>query len=144
NPDGFSDYETGKVWDFRPTAPATAGAIPATSEPIHPDTSLPAIDQLDVMISALPADTAVVIVMPPVFYTYLPVPGSAAAAELGLCKSRLTRSTAGRPHSAFLDFLTDSDVARDPANFMDVDHMRSNVARSIDDRLAATLVSPER
>ncbi len=144
NPDGFSDYEAGRVWDFEPIDPANAGTTHAAPEPIRLDASFPAIDRLDRVISTLPADTAITIVMPPVFWTELPSPGSVGAAELASCKDRLARSAGGRPHGAFLDFLTDSDIARAPANFMDVHHMRRNVARLIEDRLAATLAPRER
>ena len=144
NPDGFSDYESGKAWSFQPTVPADAGATQASSGPIRPDTSFPAIDRFDRMISTMPAETAVAIVMPPVFHTYLPAPGSAAAADLRACKDLLTRSAGRRPNGAFLDFMTDSEISREPRNFMDVDHMRSNVAHVIESRLAAALAAPAR
>jgi hypothetical protein len=141
NRDGFSDYEVGAVWNFKPLIPVGTGAVSTTPQALHPDTSFPAIDQFGRLISTLPADTAIAIVMAPVFYTYMPSTASQEAVEFGACKDRLARLTAGRPHSGFADFMVDSPITRDPANFMDIHHMRRNVARLIDERIAEIMVA---
>ncbi len=144
NPDGFSDYEAGRVWDFKPVIPANAGAVAATPPAADPDTFFPGIDRWDRLVATLPADTGVVIAMPPVFYTGVPAAGSRDAAGLAACKDRLARSIAGRTRSAFVDFFVDSPITRDPHNFMDGGHMRNNVAHLMDARIAAALTAPAR
>ena len=42
-------------------------------------------------------------------------------------------------HGISLDFRLDDDIARDPHNFMDSAHYRSNVARLLEGRIAEAL-----
>jgi hypothetical protein len=44
-----------------------------------------------------------------------------------------------RRHGIYLDFGLDDDMARDPHNFMDSTHYRSNVARFLEGRIAEGL-----
>jgi len=44
-----------------------------------------------------------------------------------------------RLHGTYLDFRLDDDIARDPNNFMDATHYRSNVARFLEGRIAEGL-----
>jgi hypothetical protein len=138
DPVGFSSYETGRVWNFNPAADEPVAAPPPES--VDPDTFFPAIDQLE-HLAGLSPEISVIIAMPPVYATMLPAAGTPAAAELALCKDRLAQVTARHAGGAFLDFLVDSPLSRDPANFMDPDHMRTGVARLIDERIAAVLMS---
>jgi hypothetical protein len=140
DPAGFSDYEAGRTWNFNPDIPQETPAAPAAPVP-KPDTSFPAIDQLDRLATTLPADTSIVIVMMPYFYTWLPAPGTQAAAELAICKDRLAQTSARRPLGGFLDFLVDSSMTRDPANFMDPGHMRHSVSHMIEARIAGILAA---
>jgi hypothetical protein len=80
-----------------------------------------------------------VLVMPPAFYTVLPQAGSEAAIRIGRCKTALAKVVADRPGSAFLDFRVDGSIARDPMNFMDELHYRANIARRLEESIAATL-----
>jgi hypothetical protein len=140
DPVGYSDYEIGRTWSFKPVIPKpSAAASPPPT--VTPDTSFPAIDAFTRLTSTLPAETSVVIVMPPFFYTILPPPGSQAAVELALCKGRLARLAESHGHGAFIDLLIDSPMSRDPANFMDHDHVRAAVARVMEERIAAALAS---
>jgi len=41
----------------------------------------------------------------------------------------------------FFDFLTDSPISRARSNFADVDHMRENVARLLEERIVSGLNS---
>ncbi len=139
DPAGFWDYEVGKVWTFSPVIPPDVEPPTLADAPTDIDDSFPAIAHFDRLLAALPADTSLVIVMPPQFYTQLPKLGTKAAAELALCKTELARRVAHRPRSGFADFLVDSPLSRDPANFMDPEHYRYDVAHLIVDRIAAML-----
>jgi hypothetical protein len=140
DPAGFSDYEAGRTWNFKPEVPQETPAAPAASVP-KPDTSFPAIGQLDQLATTLPADASIVIVMMPYFYTWQPAPGTQAAAELAICKDRLAQTSARRPLGGFLDFLVDAPMTHDPANFMDPDHMRHSISHVIEARIAEILAA---
>ncbi len=134
DPRGYTDYETGRTRNFHP------GPFVERSGEIAPlrtaDTYFPAIDALDEVLAALPASTGIVIVAPPVYREKLPIPGTQIAADLPECKAALSRRVEGRSRSAFLDYLVDGPISRDPENFMDLEHYRMNIARIIEARIA--------
>jgi hypothetical protein len=135
DPVGVADYPAN--WDF-------AHAPDAGREPQAPlngaqiSTEFPAIDRLASLMASLRSDITVVVVLTPVYYELLPDPGTRQAAELAACKDRLAR-VAGAPRGGFLDFLVDSPLSRDRANFIDLHHMRENVARAVEQSIAAIL-----
>jgi hypothetical protein len=137
DPDGYRDYEIGRTWSFRPETPAGGTLAPILSDAI--DRSFPAIEALDKVLAKLPPETPVIITMPPQFYTLLPRAGSREAAELAACKSELAARVATRERSGFLDYLADTPAARNPENFMDFEHYRSNIARLIEADIAAVI-----
>jgi hypothetical protein len=131
---GYVDYETGHVWNFHPPIrPDIGPAVAAT-----PNTYFPALEKFDLLLSELPPQTKFVIMMPPVYYTALPAPGTQAAADLSACKVELARRL-GRQGNAFLDYLVDGPISRDPENFMDPMHYRLNIARVIEARIASAV-----
>jgi hypothetical protein len=138
DPDGYQDYEAGRTWNFKPElAPPRGTLAPILSD--AQDRAYPAIRALDHVLAALPADTPVLIILPPQFHDLLPKPGSAAAADLAACKAQLAARIGGREHSGMLDYLTDTPAVHDPANFMDAEHYRANIARAIEADIAALL-----
>ncbi len=138
DPAGYWDYEAGKAWTFNPAIPAeTAASAPATDRRFE----FPAIAKLSKRLESLPPAVPVILVLPPVFYTELPRDGSADAARLSQCKEALARLVASRDGSAFLDFLNDTPVARDPKNFMDAAHYRASVAMLIEAEVAKALAA---
>jgi hypothetical protein len=141
DPTGYWDYETGAVWNFHPALPTEASRSPQPISADAPPTLFPALAHLSDAIASLPPAVAVVIVMPPVFYAELPVPGSADARRLAYCKQALGRLVDGRPHSGFIDMHADNALARDPANFMDATHYRAPVAQLIEARIVTVLSS---
>ncbi len=83
DPAGYWDYETGHEWNFRPAIPNDA---PGTVESMKKEFSFPAVALLADELNRLPGGVPVVVVMPPVFFTELPRPGSEDAARLDQCK----------------------------------------------------------
>jgi hypothetical protein len=140
DPRGYSDYETGRVWNFHP-AVASAATESESAEPgaFSPNTYFPALAELDAVLAILPPETGFVIVMPPVYQTMLAHRGTQLAADLAACKAELARRVADRERSGFLDFLVDGPISRASENFMDPQHYRMNIARKIEARIAAVL-----
>jgi hypothetical protein len=140
--DGYRDYESGRTWSFRPERPPGGTLAPILSDRI--DRAFPALDALDQILAKLPPDTAVIVVMPPQFYTLLPPAGSREAAELAACKADIEARVRAREHSGFFDYLNDTPAARNPENFMDPEHYRANIAREIEADIAGVVagVSP--
>jgi hypothetical protein len=130
DPRGYLDFEVGRVWNFHP--PDAPPAPAAASAAVAPNTYFPALEAFDGLLAELPLHTRFVIVMPPLYYTALPRPGTQEAADLVACKAALAHRL-GRQGVAFVDYQVDDPVNRDPRNFMDMVHYRSNVARMIED-----------
>jgi hypothetical protein len=137
DPDGYRDYEAGRTWNFRPEIAPGGTLAPILADAA--DRAFPALLALDKVLADLPAETPVIVVMPPQFYTLLPAPGSRNAAELATCKAALASRVRARSHGGFLDYLTDTPTAHNPENFMDAEHYRANVARAIEGDIAAVL-----
>jgi hypothetical protein len=140
NPAGNASYPA--QWDFRARHDDVfpdRGEETATVAAAPRDTSFPAPDRLNDLLSAVPDDVAVVVVLPPIYYRWLPTNGTSEAAEFALCKQRLAQAVAYRSRGGFVDFLTDSPLSRDRENFADLDHMRENVALMIEDRIVQSL-----
>jgi hypothetical protein len=81
----------------------------------------------------------VVIVMPPIYRTAISRPGSVRNERINACKVAFANLAEERHHGIYLDFRLDDDIARDPHNFMDSAHYRSNVARFLEGRIAEGL-----
>jgi hypothetical protein len=137
DPDGYRDYEVGRTWNFRPEIAPGGTLGPILSDAA--DRAFPALAALDQVLADVPADTPVIVLMPPQFYTLLPAAGSPKAADLASCKAEIASRVRARPHGGFLDYLTDTPIARNPENFMDAEHYRANVARAIEKDIAAVL-----
>jgi hypothetical protein len=135
---GAWDYEASRLWNFRPVIPPEVDSV-TLAGPLTLPKSFPAIDMLDPVLANLAANTPIVIVMPPQFFTALPRAGTQAGLELQSCKQAFSQRVDGRPRSGFLDFLRDTPVSREPHNFMDAEHYRSNVARDIEAQIEQVL-----
>lgn len=125
-PDGFRSYED--IWPpghfreiNRPRDPAPAARDADRS-------FFPEIALLDAAIKKLPADVAVVLVVPPTFATTVAKPGTIAGAEREACNAALARIVAGRLRSNFLNYRIDNSETRDPANFADFIHYQASLA----------------
>ena len=137
DPDGFFSYED--IWlpgTFRqinpPRDPVPAGS--AANRDNFPEVSL-----LDDAIKRLPANVAVVVVVPPTFHTTIAKPGTAEAAEREACSAALQRTVADRPHSNFINYRIENALTRDPANFADYIHYRPAIASRMVEGIAASI-----
>ncbi len=134
---GYWNYESGRDWGFR--APVRADRLPVDLSPVYAaELNFPALDHIKSVLARAPAETSVVIVMPPAFYTILPAQNSPEMRQLAGCKYDLMRRAALR-HWDFVDFYLNSPLSHDPQNFWDSSHFRMNVARIIELRVAEKL-----
>jgi hypothetical protein len=136
DPRGYLDYEAGKTWNFHPPAALPPVAVPVRAA-VQANTYFPAIEAFDGLLAELPPQTRFVIMMPPVYHTGLPRPGTQDAADLLACKAALAHRL-GRQGVAFLDYQVDGPISRDPRNFMDMVHYRHSVAQIIEDGIIET------
>jgi hypothetical protein len=133
---GAWDYEASRPWNFKPNIPAEEKPTSAAVQEV--ELEFPALDQLKTLVATSLPDTPLVALMPPVFYTALPPADSPAAIQLGSCKRAFSRWLSNGPGRHFYDFMADQPLFRDPHNFMDVEHYRSNVARVLESIVVGT------
>ena len=98
------------------------------------------LQQLAARIEKLPADTSVVLLVPPTFSAIVPSPGSKAAAEQDACDAALKAMIAGR-RGNFINYRVDTALTRDPKNFVDLIHYRAEIADKIQQGVAASIKS---
>jgi hypothetical protein len=137
-PDGYWDYEANGPGEFAPVIARQNDAALAAGTVSE---FFAAVTLLGDALKKLPADVPVVLVMPPTFYSMLPRPGSAAAAEEEACKAALKRLVAGRPRSNFIDYRVDNALTRERANFIDFGHYRAFIARRMEQGIAESIKS---
>jgi len=77
--------------------------------------------------------------VPPVFHSALPVPGRPEEARMNVCKAALAAVAAVHRRGAFIDFLADGAIARDPDNFLDHVHYRHDVAGIVEQAIGKAI-----
>jgi hypothetical protein len=137
DPAGYWNYETGRIWAFNP-AVENRPHVDLSPAPSVNTLQFPGLDHIEAVLARLGRGTRVIFVMPPQHLVALPQANSAAASLLTACKYSLQQRAAER-RRAFLDFLLDTPLARDPENFWDSDHMRMEVAQMIELRIGEEL-----
>ena len=137
-PAGFDDYELGATWAFHPS-PSPPPPIPGhfdTSKLAH---NFPAIEQLNELLIAYLPDVPVITIMPYVYFTALPQPGSETEADIANCKLAIASAMKKRAKGRFIDLRIDTSLAHDASNFMDATHYRKTVAVDIEGKIASAL-----
>ena len=137
DPRGFFDYEVGLERVYEQPDLSADAVMPGAG--LVPNTYFPAMEEFDRVLAELRPETPVMIVVPPVHMAFLVNLPPQVAADLPACKAALARRIAGRPRSAFLDYMVDSPITRSAANFIDPDHYRRNIAGIIEARIAEVL-----
>ena len=139
DPRGYQDYETGHVRNFHPRVK------PPPDKPVVAplDAPFPGFDLLDAVLAELSPETRVVFEMSPVYQEWLDELNPQMVADLPRCKAEFARRAAGRPRTAFLDYLVEGPISHDAESFMDTQHFRLNVARILEARIAEVLNGKE-
>ncbi len=96
-------------------------------------------EKLRDLVAKLPPETKVVIVHPPRYINFIPVPGSDAARLEEACLAAYRAVAASRPNVAIVDWYGDRPENRDPENFFDRTHYRHPMARAIEADIAAAI-----
>ncbi|HLZ01320.1 MAG TPA: hypothetical protein VKR55_04115 [Bradyrhizobium sp.] len=135
--DGFWSYE--EVWPPGSRQPSDAPRPPGPRLTGTVDTVFPYKDRLASVIRRLPSEVALVLVVPPVFHTFLPTPGSQDAAAREACNAAYRIIVAGRPHSNLINYRIDNALTRDPKNFADLIHYRADIASKVDEGIIASV-----
>jgi len=135
DPDGYWDYEKLGTREFQPVIVPQDDTAASSST----DGAFPAVPLLAAAIAKLPTGVPVVLAVPPAFYTMIPRPGSAAAAEEAGCRAALKRLVAGRARSNFVNYRVDNALTRESANFLDFGHYRARIARQMEQGIAETI-----
>jgi hypothetical protein len=137
DPSGYWNYELGRVPAFAPPR-ENRPTVDLSPAPASEGLRFPGLDHIAAALAAAGPDTRIVFVIPPIYHTGLPAAHSSAANQITACKYDLQQRAAQR-RGALLDFLLDAPLTRDPANFWDHDHMRSNLARIIEAQIGEAL-----
>jgi hypothetical protein len=141
DPRGYDDYERGLPPGYKFAFPTPAPPPPPVFHFSPADLGsrpFPAVDRLAAELASVPADTRIVILFPPQYYSTLPR-DAGGAALVAACKARFAQLVAGTPRRGFLDYFVDSPVARDGDNFDDLEHYRAPVARELEAAIAGVL-----
>ena len=86
-----------------------------------------------------PAETALILLRPPVYVTALPKPGTRDAAADAACRKAFADLAARRPRTALVDWRVDRPELRDPGLFFDHSHYRQPIARLVELDLAEAI-----
>lgn len=141
--DGYNDYEIGRVWDAASAAQRLArhDGGETTAAPALP-ANFAAVPLLAQLLTRLPAETVVVLVMPPRHLSARPAQGSAAEAQAQACKERFAALISQRPHTQLLDFRLRPDMTERDEDYWDPVHYRAPIARKMEVEIAAALATP--
>jgi hypothetical protein len=137
-PDGYWDYSP---WyeERTPEAILTNLAAPSSGTAFNETGRFPSLDKLARVLEGLPAETAVVLVRPPIYTTGHVPPGHPMARSDRDCRAAMQRAAQAHARSAVVDWDADRPENRDPANYFDHTHYRAPIARAIEQDVANAL-----
>lgn len=138
--DGWWDYENdylaqGYGSDPRHVAEREAVA-PDAPDPGRAGPDFPAAARLGGIAAALPDDTALVLVFPPVYAPGLARRSTPRAAADSACKAAIAGALQGHPNSAIVDWRRERPELHDPAQFFDQTHYRHPLAQRVGAEIA--------
>ena len=121
-------------WDFEPLKPPPPPDHPRLPPMMAPaiSTAGAAIGSLQRIVAAMPAETRLVLVHPPIHVSALNPVSEAERRMINACKAALQGVVAGRPRTAIADFWVDDGSTRTPELFFDATHYRRPLAERIE------------
>jgi len=147
-PDGYWDYEPEYIKLGYKTDPAFrqrleqkpyANAARYDRDPKLSERQFPAVARLRELAAKLPKETALLLVMPPVYINALPPPGTEQAFQLNACKAAVMKVQGDHARTAVVDWLVDRPEIRVPELFFDASHYRQPIAKAIEADIAEAL-----
>jgi hypothetical protein len=112
--------------------PLDAFAAAAPHSPYGP------LERLAAALDALPAQTFVVLLRPPIAPSARPAPGASSDTARRACGEALATIVGRRPRTLTLDWIA-GPGADDPANYYDREHYRAPLARGLENAVVAAL-----
>lgn len=119
-----------RLYASRRARDASSDTEPSLS---RPDWQYPWLPRLHALLKSVPADTAIVLIYPPVHRHYL----ENMASNIAECKGRSAALLAELPNLSTLDYMQVSALTRDDGNFWDAVHTTRPVARLLETDIAA-------
>ncbi|WP_114943043.1 hypothetical protein [Microvirga calopogonii] len=147
-PDGYWDYEPEYIGLGYTTDPAVrqrleqkpyANALRYDHDPKPAERQFPAVARLRELAARLPEETALLLVMPPVYSNTLPPHGTEQAFLLHACKAAAMGVQEAHARTAVVDWLVDRPEIHAPELFFDVSHYRQPIAKAIEADIAEAL-----
>jgi hypothetical protein len=129
----------GRIWQGRPREIVARSPAVVLSDTERAGLRFPALVYLQDMLSALPADTEVVLGFMPVHVAAQPVPGTRGAAVEAECKARIAEIGRSR-NATVVDWRIPSAITTQDSNYWDNLHYRLPIAN----RIAGDLAGPVR
>ncbi|GJD95795.1 hypothetical protein OCOJLMKI_3009 [Methylobacterium iners] len=141
--DGWWDYEPDYLklgYEDDPRF-AVKREVPAPDhpEPGRAGPAFPAAQRLAETLRRVPAETALVLVFPPVYAAGLPRPGTPRAAADEACKAAVAGAVRSHGASAVVDWRRPRPELGDPSQFFDQSHYRHPIARALADAIAEAI-----
>jgi len=109
-------------------------------DPVAETRSFPASDRIGLVAASLPENTALVLVVPPLYKNALPPEGTEQAFRLRACTSAIMNAVQkGHARTALVDWRTDRPEIRNSAWFFDKIHYRHPIAQAMETDIAKAL-----
>lgn len=141
--DGWWDYEPDYLrlgaLDGERFRAARETPVPDAPDPGKAGPDFPAAARLGAALAALPPETAVVMVFPPVYAAGLPRPGTPRAQAETACRAAMTEALRLHERSALVDARHERPASHEPDLFFDQTHYRHALARPLADEIAAAI-----
>jgi len=140
-PDGYWDYESGYGVQGYGTNPEIVARLQKSLESGggNVDGPFPAATGLEALMKAAPAETALILLRPPVYATALSKPGTRDAEADAACRKAFADLAARRPRTALVDWRVDRPELHDPGLFFDHSHYRQPIARLVEADIAEAI-----
>jgi hypothetical protein len=147
-PDGYWDYEPEYIGLGYTTDPAKrqrlkqklyADAARYDHDPKGGERQFPAVTKLRALAASLPQETALLLLMPPIYSNALPPPGTEQAFLVQSCKTAVAAVKQDHTRTAVVDWLVDRPEVRVPDLFFDMSHYRQPIAKAIETDMAEAL-----
>ncbi|BCB19264.1 hypothetical protein [Bosea sp. ANAM02] len=140
-PDGYWDYESGYGVQGYGTNPEIIARLqkPIETGGGNVDGPFPAASGLEELMKTAPAETALILLRPPVYVTALPKPGTRDAEADTACRKAFADLAARRPRTALVDWRVERPELRDPGLFFDHSHYRQPIARLVETDIAEAI-----
>lgn len=140
-PDGYWDYESGYAVQGYGANPDVTARLrkPLETGGGNVDGPFPAATALEALMKTAPAETALILVRPPVYVTALPKPGTRDAAADAACRKAFADLAARRPRTSLVDWRVDRPELHDPSLFFDHSHYRQPIARRVEADIAEAI-----